>query len=81
MSNFMFQTTHNTPKTASRRTVDSDKPSLVQARLNAAMHVDIAERARTSRDVRPVTKVDASMSREEIIAKIMGAGRRTAIAR
>ena len=45
------------------------------------MHVDIAERARTSRDVRPVTKVDASMSREEIIAKIMGAGRRTAIAR
>jgi hypothetical protein len=35
----------------------------------------IAERARTSHNMRPVTKVNASMSRSEIIAKILNSGK------
>ena len=75
MANFML-TSNPHRKTESRRAMQArGTPSTTEVRSNAVMHDEIAERARTSREVNAVTKVDASMSREEIIAKIMGSNR------
>jgi hypothetical protein len=79
MANFMLQSNQNFHRRNDSRCVVD--PSSAQIRADAAMHDEIAERARTSRNTGAVTKVDASMSREEIIAKVMGSARRAVVSR
>jgi len=52
-----------------------------QARANAAMHAEVAERARAIGDLDLMTKVDSSMSRDEITATVRGMFRRATAGR
>ncbi|MES2259071.1 MAG: hypothetical protein V4724_11155 [Pseudomonadota bacterium] len=74
MANFITESaSHQARKVSPRRNVKvASAPTIAQARAAKEMHDEINERARTSRDLSKMTKFDSAMSREEIIAKVMG---------
>jgi hypothetical protein len=74
MANFMTSSApHSVRKSTSRHVGKAQNASTrAQARANEEMHDEIGTRACAVPDLSKMTRFDRSMTREEIIAKVMG---------
>jgi len=74
MANFNLAIAANPArKSATRRTETvAAAPTSAQARADKEMHKEIGDRARTTYDLSSMTRFNRSMTRDEIIAKVMG---------